>query len=63
VSDVGTICRPRIIDETTLRYNSKLIFFQRDQPADDLTPINRREFILRLLSTSTDKELRCQVGL
>ncbi|KAK3095635.1 hypothetical protein FSP39_016987, partial [Pinctada imbricata] len=27
---------------------------------DDSTPITRREFVLRLLATPTDKELRCQ---
>jgi hypothetical protein len=31
--------------------------------ADDNTPITRRELVLRLLSTPTDKELRCQVNI
>lgn len=31
-----------------------------DRPLEDMTPITRREFVLRLMTTSTDKELRCQ---
>ncbi|KAL3864301.1 hypothetical protein ACJMK2_005994 [Sinanodonta woodiana] len=33
---------------------------EREEPADDDTPIGRRELVLRLMATSTDKELRCQ---
>ncbi|XP_052772621.1 BTB/POZ domain-containing protein KCTD9-like [Mya arenaria] len=33
---------------------------EREQPADEDSPIVRREFVLKLLATSTDKELRCQ---
>ncbi|CAI9732578.1 BTB/POZ domain-containing protein KCTD9-like [Octopus vulgaris] len=33
---------------------------EREAPADDSTPINRREFVLRLMSTSARSELRCQ---
>lgn len=33
---------------------------EKNQVPDDSTPINRREFVLRLLSTPTNKELRCQ---
>ncbi|XP_005091880.1 BTB/POZ domain-containing protein KCTD9 [Aplysia californica] len=33
---------------------------ERDQLPDDNTPITRRDLVLRLLSTPTNKELRCQ---
>ena len=33
---------------------------QADEPANDNTPITRREFILRLLGTPSNCELRCQ---
>ncbi|XP_046552669.1 LOW QUALITY PROTEIN: BTB/POZ domain-containing protein KCTD9-like [Haliotis rubra] len=33
---------------------------ERDQPADDTTPITRRDLVLRLLATPTTFELRCQ---
>ncbi|XP_060551282.1 BTB/POZ domain-containing protein KCTD9-like [Ruditapes philippinarum] len=33
---------------------------ESELPAEDHTPINRREFVMKLLVTSTDKELRCQ---
>lgn len=32
----------------------------KEKPPEDSTPITRREFVMRLLATSTDKELRCQ---
>ena len=35
-------------------------YIEKNQKADDNTPITRRELVLRLLSTPTDKELRCQ---
>lgn len=35
-------------------------YIEKNQRADDNTPISRRELVLRLLSTPTDKELRCQ---
>lgn len=33
---------------------------ESELPPEDQTPISRREFVLKLLVTSTDKELRCQ---
>ncbi|CAE1276726.1 KCTD9 [Acanthosepion pharaonis] len=33
---------------------------ERNAPADDNTPISRREFMLKLLATPTNSELRCQ---
>lgn len=35
-------------------------YIEKNQKADDNTPITRRELVLRLLATPTDKELRCQ---
>lgn len=40
-----------------------LFEIQKNQVPDDSTPVNRREFVLRLLSTPTNKELRCQVNI
>ena len=40
-----------------------LFKIQKNQVPDDSTPVNRREFVLRLLSTPTNKELRCQVNI
>lgn len=34
---------------------------EREQPPDDSTPINRRELVMALMVTPTNKELRCQV--
>ncbi|KAL5021287.1 hypothetical protein ScPMuIL_000442, partial [Solemya velum] len=36
---------------------------EKDREPDDETPITRRELVLRLLLTSTNKELRCQVSI
>lgn len=33
---------------------------EREQPPDDTTPINRRELVMALMVTPTNKELRCQ---
>lgn len=33
---------------------------EKEQCPGDLTPITRRELVMKLLATSTDKELRCQ---
>ena len=34
---------------------------EREQPPDDTTPITRRELVMALMVTPTNKELRCQV--
>ena len=34
---------------------------EREQPPDDSTPITRRELVMALMVTPTNKELRCQV--
>ena len=56
-----------VLEEATFFGLTSLIeqledLIEREQPPDDSTPINRRELVMALMVTPTNKELRCQVS-
>ncbi|XP_033756083.1 BTB/POZ domain-containing protein KCTD9-like isoform X1 [Pecten maximus] len=59
INPQGVLEEARFFGLTSLMDSLEEII-EKNQVPDDRTPITRRELVLRLLSTPTNKELRCQ---